>query len=302
MRLVKFAGIGLLIIVLCAAVGAYVVYAMTTHRMNNTFVIADEVFPIPSDAAAVERGRHLAQSLAGCTQCHGEDLGGAVETDIPPLLTVRGPNLTAGSGSVTLGYTNADWIRAIRHGVNRQGRPLVIMPSNAYANLTTADVGAIIAAVKTYPPVERTMEPPSVGPVGRVLMLLGQFDVLPAEKIDHARPAPQPVSFATAAEEGHYLVASGGCSDCHRKDLSGGRIPGTPKSMPVAANLTPKGPLSGYSESDFKTLFRTGKRPNGTELHEMMPWKSFGKMSDPELAGVYAYLQTLPPAEMQDPE
>ena len=302
MRIVKILG-GVSIAVVCAAaLGGYIVYAKTDVRMRNTFVVASESFPIPTDAASIARGRHLADSLAGCTQCHGPDLGGKIEADVPFLFTGRVPNITQGEGSRTIGYTDADWIRTVRHGINRAGRPLIMMPSNAFANMTTEDVGAIIAAVKTFPPVNRQMDPPTIGPLGRVLLLTGAFKILAAENIDHARPAPAAVSFATAADHGKYLVAAGGCADCHRTDLSGGRIPGTPSSLPPAANLTPAGPLATFTEADFIHLFRTGKKPDGTPVNDMMPWVAVGRMTDRELGAVFAYLKTVPPAQTQNPD
>jgi len=42
---------------------------------------------------------------------------------------------------------------------------------------------------------------------------------------------------------------------------------------------------------------RTGQRPDGRQLHPMMPWKSYSAMQDVELRAVWTYLQTLPPAE-----
>lgn len=276
-------------------------YIKTNAQFAKRFDITVQEFSIPSDEASIARGKHLIASVGGCAACHGDDLGGRVESEIPFLVTVRGPNITQGEGSVTLGYTDRDWIRAIRHGVSRDGHGLLFMPSGPFSNMTTADVGAIIAAARTYAPVDRTMAPPVVGPIARVLMAIGTpFDVVHAEKIDHTKPAPQPKTFATPAELGQYLAQIGGCVDCHRKDLSGGRIPGTPESIPPAANLTQAGPIKTYTQAQFLALFRTGKRPNGSELNSMMPWRTVGKADDSELAALYAYLKSLPPVETKD--
>jgi hypothetical protein len=42
---------------------------------------------------------------------------------------------------------------------------------------------------------------------------------------------------------------------------------------------------------------RTGKRPDGYELKEPMPWQILGKMTDGELRAIWLYLQSLPPRE-----
>ena len=49
-------------------------------------------------------------------------------------------NLTAGTGGVGAAYTAADYERAIRHGIDREGRPLMIMPSLDFSHLTDQDV------------------------------------------------------------------------------------------------------------------------------------------------------------------
>ena len=41
---------------------------------------------------------------------------------------------------------------------------------------------------------------------------------------------------------------------------------------------------------------RTGTRPDGSELHPLMPWREFGTMTDTELDALWAHFGTLPPA------
>lgn len=301
MKIIKAIGVLLLAVIVVALAALGVVYYKTGRQFAKKYEVPNDSIAIPTDEVSLARGRHLAESLTGCTACHGADLGGRIEADVPMLMTIATPNITTGKGSVVAGYTDADWIRTLRHGVARDGRGLLFLPANAYNNLSAEDLGAVIAAVKQFPPVDRENEPPTVGPLGRVLNVMGMFPVQAAEAIDHTKPAPAAVSFTTEVDHGNYLVSSGGCVDCHREDLAGGRMPGTPPEIPPAANLTAAGPLVKYQPAEFVTLFRTGKRPDGTQLHEMMPWKSFGKMTDVELAAVFAYLRSLPerPTHMQ---
>jgi hypothetical protein len=68
--------------------------------------------------------------------------------------------------------------------------------------------------------------------------------------------------------------------------------------MPIVANLTPhETGLKTWSESDFIRALREGKRKDGTAINTMMPWKSYGQMTDTELKAVWAYLQTVPALE-----
>jgi hypothetical protein len=48
----------------------------------------------------------------------------------------------------------------------------------------------------------------------------------------------------------------------------------------------------GNDRGEFFTTLRTGKRPDGYELKEPMPWQILGKMTDGELRALWLYLQT----------
>ena len=82
----------------------------------------------PSDAL-LNRGRHIATAIAQCQFCHGSDLSGREMADDFLLGRLRSTNLTGGRGGIGEIYSEADWIRALRFGVGRDGRSLVLMPS-----------------------------------------------------------------------------------------------------------------------------------------------------------------------------
>jgi hypothetical protein len=66
----------------------------------------------------------------GCTDCHGKDGLGRTLIDNGDLV-VRGPNITS-QGAVA-DYSVTDWVRSIRHGIAPDLRPLMVMPSEDYA-------------------------------------------------------------------------------------------------------------------------------------------------------------------------
>ena len=144
-KVLKWGGIVLGALVLLAAIGLAVLFGRGTARAEQAHEIAVAAPPVMSEAAAVERGRHLATAILNCTGCHGEELAGDLEFEIPGLFTVPTPNLTVGAGGVGGFYTDEDWVRAIRHGVGHDGRALFIMPSQSFAGLSEADMGALIA-------------------------------------------------------------------------------------------------------------------------------------------------------------
>ncbi len=67
------------------------------------------------------------------------------------------------------------------------------MPSESYHAMSDADVGAIIAYLRSRPPIDRTFRGSRVGPLARVLSLFTGFPLIPARMIDHATPPPREV-------------------------------------------------------------------------------------------------------------
>ena len=95
-KVLKWGGIVVGGLVLLAAIVLAVLFGRGTARAEQAHEIAVAAPPVLSDAAAVERGRHLATAILNCTGCHGEGLGGTVEFEAPGLLTIPTPNLTGG--------------------------------------------------------------------------------------------------------------------------------------------------------------------------------------------------------------
>lgn len=282
--------VGLLGIILLAVVG---VYAVSSARMNKTYVIDIAPLAIPSDAASIAHGQHLVVAVAKCTDCHTADLGGGEMFDAPPAHLIA-PNLTRGAGGIGAQFSDADWERAIRHSVSPNGKPLLFMPSQVFAALSASDLADIIAYVKQVPPVDRHLPASTVKPLGRVLFLVGQFPLLPAEVIDHTAPLPVAPPAGVTVEYGHYLVATGGCTDCHGNNLSGGPIVGVPPGIPPAPNLTPGGELAHWSDAEITRALREGIRPGGATLNPFMPWKETRMLTDDEIAALIRYLRSVP--------
>jgi len=197
-----------------------------------------------------------------------------------------------GRGGVATSFEDADWVYAIRRGMRRDGRSLLLMPSEAYAYFTDEDLGSMIAYLKQLPPVDRELPKSKVRVLGRALLVADKMPLLSAEHTPTmgARKAVQP---GPTAEYGHYLAGASGCTGCHSSDLSGGVANGPP-GTPPPANLTPAA-LGSWTEADFFRLMRTGVRPDGRQISEFMPWRFMARMSDDELRALWLYLQTVPP-------
>lgn len=293
-KLVKIPLILLVVFIGIVAFAAGAVYATTNYRLRRTHDVTVRGVTVSSDAATLERGRHLVVTRS-CADCHGADLGGTKVVDDPMAGRIHGPNITRGKGGLPANYSNLDYVRAIRHGLAADGRALVLMPSVEYTTLSDEDLAAMIAYLKSVPAVDRERGPVSPGPVLRTLLLAGKFR-LSAEDIDHAAHRPASVEPTATAEYGRYLAAS--CIGCHGPNLSGGKIPGAPPDWPATSNLTPhpSSRVTNWTEADFVSTLRTLKRPDGTSLHPLMP-AAIGQMTDLELSALWQYLRTLPPTE-----
>lgn len=273
-------------------VAVVVLYVVSSFRINATYDdIQAESIEIPTDEESIAWGEHVF-AIRGCVDCHTDNLGGAPFIEDPAMGSLQASNLTSGNGGIANEYTTEDWVRAIRHGVGPDGKPLLFMPSHEFYFLSDEDLGAMIAYIKSVPPVDNDLPENSVGPLGRALFLAGEFPLLPVELIDHDAPRPEPEPGVTL-EYGEYLAV--GCTGCHGPGFSGGPIPGVPPEWPPAANITPGGNPGNWTEAEFIETMRTGLTPEGKQLNaEYMPWPNFAQMTDEELQALWLYLQSLP--------
>ena len=284
--------VGLLVLVVVAL---FIIGEVKWNQTYENYDIPVETIPIPTDEASLARGEHLATILV-CKQCHGEDLSGMTLPDLPSdIATISVPNLTAGAGGVGATNGDEDWVRAIRHGVGHDGRGLVIMPSRAWYFFNDEDLGALIAYLKTIPPVNNELPERRIGPLGRVMVALGQFPKPGAMTIDHDAPRPVAPEPGVTVEYGEYLAHT--CTVCHGVNLNGATIP-IPNTPGIRVpNLTQGGELGFWSEEEFITTLRTGVTPSGHELTDDMPWQYVGQMTDEELEAIWLYLQSVPALE-----
>ena len=271
-----------------------VLYIIGTVKWNNIrgkdYEIPVEPITIPTDQASIARGEHIA-TIRMCKDCHTENWSGQSDS-VPGLITLSMPNLTPGAGGVGAANTNEDWVRAIRHGVGHDGRGLLLMPSRVWYYLSDEDLADLIAYLKSLPPVDNEPPKTELGPLGRVMMTLGQLPPEATEPdatvIDHDAPRPVAPEPGVTGEYGMYLART--CTLCHGSELNGQTI----FDGSLAPNLTQGGELRAWSEEDFMKTLRKGMTPSGHQLKSVMPWKYFGQMTDDELKAVWLYLQSLP--------
>ena len=108
--------------------------------------------------------------------------------------------------------------------------------------------------------------------------------------------------------QGEYLARAGNCISCHStergKPFAGGFAFETEYGLIYSTNITPdpKTGIGAWTLEDFTAAMRRGERPDGEHLYPVFPYTSFTKVSDDDIAAIYAYLKTLTPVTYTPPE
>lgn len=290
-KVFKWIGIALGSLVGLIPVIAFVFILIANARLNKTYDFPPSNITIPTDAASIEFGKHRVETL--CVGCHGPDLSGIENWfDGGPLGTIDSANLTSGEGGFgSEAKSVEDYVRAIRHGIDSDGKPLFMPAVVSTAHLSDEDLGSIIAYVKTIPPVDHVTHGKQFTPLAKVLFTAGMLPPFPAEVVSHEVHVSAPARGASV-EYGEYMVNTNDCRVCHGPNLNGGPFP-DPTIKLITPNITPGGELGAWTEQDFITTIRTGVTPDGHQLNEHMPWKDYRNMFDDELKAIWMYLQSL---------
>ena len=293
-RILKKAGIwaGLFLVGLTLIlILTYVYIFWQTEKSGHAVYTSQTIdIEIPEDSASVARGGHLF-TVHACTDCHTQDLRGKTILEEPMIGRFTAPNLTRGKGGLPPDFNEQDWLRALKLGINKEGRSLKGMPSTETTKLPDKDLADLIAYCRSKPPVDNVVEDISIGPLIRVLTAIGKVDLFTAEHIDQKITYKEQPALAITAEFGATLAVS--CSGCHRENLQGGpsQIPG----QPPVPNISSTGRVANWGEDQFMQTLRTGVTPEGHKLdNAFMPWERFGDFSDVELKALRTYLLSFP--------
>ena len=232
---------------------------------------------IPDDSATMAEGRRLA-AIRGCTGCHKEDLSGQLFFDDPLIARVTATNLSTRIPD----YSDDELARMIRHGVGLDGTSSPAMPSSMFYHLSDRDVGAIIAFLRTVPPVENDLPTTTIRLMGRFGLVTGKYHTQ-ATLIDHEADRIPPVT-EDGIPNGHYLAYTT-CTECHGQTLEGGGFSAAPPLVIVR----------GYSADEFTSLMRSGVPRGGQELEMMggVARNRFAHFSEEEIAALYEYLGSM---------
>lgn len=264
-----------------------------TYRLGQRHAVQvlPQPQPLPASVATPERARYLYVRF-GCAGCHGDTGAGKVMWSSASNV-IRSSHIAPGPGSATAGYRSDDWVRAVRHGLGKDGRALLMMPSVDFQRVSDADLAAVAAHVAGLPAQTTRGEGHQLGWLMRALIGVGVIPLAPDRLEPGVQPSPAQTP-AVTAQWGGYVAQT--CVGCHGQSLSGGPIPGMPPGTPPAANLTAiaDGAMARYANfAEFRTMFKTGRRADGSAV-AVMPFESLAQLDDTDLAALYVYIRSLP--------
>jgi mono/diheme cytochrome c family protein len=254
----------------------------------------------------VERGKYLVEVLGACGNCHspktptgeapGKHLAGGFELDEAFGVAVAS-NITPDPETGIGRWTDAQIVRAIREGKSRDGRTLgPPMPFYLYRGLSDRDVRAIVAYLRTVPPVKNAVAP------SRYKVPIPKSYGPPIVRVSDP-PVNDPVKY------GAYLAGPvAHCADCHTprnatggpdtaKLFAGGFHFAGPFGVSYSTNLTPDKETGIGAWTDAQIIAAiNGTDPRGRPVMPPMPWPYYaGKVAERDLAAIVAYLRSLRP-------
>lgn len=106
------------------------------------------------------------------------------------------------------------------------------------------------------------------------------------------------------AENGQYLLKMGGCMACHGVGLAGGAPLETSFGTFHPPNITPDPDhgLGGWTLQDFGNALTLGHGPDGTKYYPAFPYTSYSRLTEQDVADLWAAIRTFAPVAEDTPD
>src|SRR5262249_42893864 len=147
----------------------------------------------------------------------------------------------------------------------------------------------------------------TLGAAPRLAKLLGSALLLGSVHVA-AQNAAAAAAPANAVERGRYLANAGNCVSCHTRPggqpFAGGVPFETPFGTVYSTNITQDraSGIGQWTSADLKRAMQEGVNRDGDSLIPAFPYTSFTKVSDADIADIYAFLRTVPPVRYTPPD
>lgn len=229
-------------------------------------------------AAVLAHGERMSRML-GCKGCHGDNFQGKNVTEgDPDWGDMWAPNLSL----LMPTYSEAEFERAVRKGIPKDGREMWFMPSEAFAPVSDADFGALLAYLRTIPKGGAAIPPIKRGPVFEKLLAAGELKPAPGmvAKFETAQPADLGPEHAL----GRYIARTT-CVECHNNQLQG--VPDFSPDLVAMAGA--------YSPDELKHMLTTGegKAKKDLGLMTITAQHRFARLTPREMDAIVGYVKAL---------
>ena len=267
------------------------------------------VEPDPASPDPVARGAYILRA-AGCATCHTDVANGGAFLAGGRMLSspwgaIAAPNITPDPETGIGGWSDEDFVRALRDGKSPEGRTYYpAFPYTAYTGMRREDMLDLKAYLDTVEPVAALNKPHELRFPFSVRLFLHPWRWL---FFAHAPDAAAPDRDERLAR-GRYLVETQGhCAECHTpRNMLGALKPGLhlagsrygPGGLSVP-NITPdvETGIGSWSEVDLAFFLRTGFTPYGDDVQgEMREAIDDGlrHLTQADLEAMAAYLKAVP--------
>jgi mono/diheme cytochrome c family protein len=261
----------------------------------------------------VEQGEYLVRA-GGCMSCHTARSESARPfaggRPIPtPFGDVFAPNITSDRETGIGAWTDAQFIRAMREGIGRNGERLYpAFPYTSYTLLSDADLLAMRAYLATVPPVRSATPRNTLAFPFDQRWLMALWNLL---EFSPRRFVPDP-SKSAEWNRGAYLVEGlGHCGECHtpRNGIGGlmgsKRLAGATVAGWQAGNLTPDrvAGIGAWRDDELLRFLSTGAAPG--RAHALGPMAEVvatgtQHLTPADLRSMIVYLRAVPPVAAKD--
>ncbi len=261
-------------------------------------------------AAALSNGEYLARA-GDCVACHsvpgGKPFAGGLKVGTP-LGTIYSTNITPDPDTGIGNYSFADFDRAVRFGVAKDGHHLYpAMPYPSYAKTSAADMLSLYDFfMKEVAPVRQGNESNEIRSYLSWRWPLAIWNMLFTAKPGFTHNPAHDAQW----NRGAYLVEGlGHCGACHTPrgwfwqektldDRSSTYLAGAELDAWFASDLRDdvRTGLSGWSQADIATFLKTGHNERASAFGSMLDTvnNSTPYLSDDDANAVAAYLKSLP--------
>ncbi|MDD9936019.1 MAG: hypothetical protein OXT09_20575 [Myxococcales bacterium] len=292
--------------------------------------------PPESSQTPVERGEYLVRHLSGCVECHSPRLpsgqfdesrllSGVVNLDDldpgdPQRGAIHARNLTPDARTGLGAWSDAEIKDAFQHGMARDGRVLHwSMPYFIYHEMTEPDADAVVAYLRSLPPVENAIPDRQPLPVE-----LEEPYHLPHGIVPDSTLSPGHPDYGRTLRGKYLATGAGLCLFCHTARAADPGLPldlerllmGRREMLPVplgtvvedddvpriqTRNLTPHDTgLGAWSAGDVANAIRLGVSRDTLPVCDPMPSNFGGSLRgvrEQDALDIGLYLTTLPPRD-----